>query len=142
MDELTDEQIKQEDAFLKGMPPLNIGALFLPPIWGPAHGMWATILFYPIWLLADNAFYAAFVQRNALSYIIAAIIFITLTAGTFVFARLAQPFAAHRAVAGGKSKKDYLRAERVWAVVCVVFGSAALVAATYYNVVIRPTLGA
>ena len=45
MAELTDEQIAREEEFLSGMPPLNVGALFLPPIWGPAHGMWATILF-------------------------------------------------------------------------------------------------
>ena len=58
MTELTDEQIAREERFLEGIPRLNIGALFLPPIWGPAHGMWATILFYPIWLFADNTFYA------------------------------------------------------------------------------------
>ncbi|MEG2982578.1 MAG: viscotoxin-A3, partial [Raoultibacter sp.] len=68
-------------------------------------------------------------------------IFITLTLGTVVFARLAQPFAAHRADALGKSKQDYLRAQRVWALVCVVLGLAALAAASYYNLVIRPTLG-
>ena len=41
MTELTDEQIAREEKFLEGIPRLNIGALFLPPIWGPAHGMWA-----------------------------------------------------------------------------------------------------
>ena len=45
MTELTDEQIAREEKFLEGIPRLNIGALFLPPIWGPAHGMWAAILF-------------------------------------------------------------------------------------------------
>ena len=60
MTELTDEQIAREEKFLEGIPRLNIGALFLPPIWGPAHGMWAAILFYPIWLFADNMFYAAY----------------------------------------------------------------------------------
>lgn len=142
MTELTDEQIKQEDAFLKGMPIINIGALFLPPIWGPAHGMWATIFFYPIWLLADNAFYAAYTQRTVLSFIVAAVIFITLTLGTVVFARLAQPFGGHRALAQGKTKEAYLRTERIWAIACVLVGVAALAAATYYNLVIRPTLGA
>ncbi|MEG0459959.1 MAG: viscotoxin-A3, partial [Gordonibacter sp.] len=56
---LTDEQIANEERFLEGIPRLNIGALFLPPIWGPAHGFWASILFYPVWLFADNTFYAA-----------------------------------------------------------------------------------
>ena len=82
MAELTDEQIACEEEFLSGMPPLNVGALFLPPIWGPAHGMWATILFYPIWLFADNTFYAAFTERTPLAIGIALIVLLTLTVGT------------------------------------------------------------
>ena len=97
MTELTDEQIAREEKFLEGIPRLNIGALFLPPIWGPAHGMWAAILFYPIWLFADNTFYAAFTERTPLAIGIALIVLLTLTVGTVVFAILGQPFAAHRA---------------------------------------------
>lgn len=141
MAELTEEQIAREDEFMKGMPRLNIGALFLPPIWGPAHGMWATILFYPIWLFADNAFYAAFTERSVLAIVVALVIFATLTAGTVVFAILGQPFAAHRAVNRGKTKEEYLRRERVWAVASVIAGCLMLAGATYYNLVIRPTLG-
>ena len=43
-----------KNALVEGLPPINLGALFMPPIWGPAHGIWVTILFYPIWLSADN----------------------------------------------------------------------------------------
>lgn len=139
MAELTDEQIKAEEEFLRGMPPVNIGAFFLPPIWGPAHGMWATIVYYPIWLFADNVFYAAWSQRTPLSIGVAAAVFVTLFALTLVFARLSQPFAAHRAVSRGVSKAEYLRRERIWAVVCVAVGVVALAAATYYNLAIRPT---
>lgn len=141
MAELTDEQIAREEDFLKGIPRINLGALFLPPIWGPAHGMWATILYYPIWLFADNTFYAAFTQRTPFAIFAAAVVLITLTGGTFVFALLSQPFAAHRAAAKGLGKEDYLKQERIWAVVCVVVGIAMLAAASYYNLVIRPTLG-
>ncbi len=42
---LTDEQIAQEEKFLAGMPRFNIAAFLLPPVWGPAHGMWAAIVF-------------------------------------------------------------------------------------------------
>ena len=136
MAELTDEQIACEEEFLSGMPPLNVGALFLPPIWGPAHGMWATILFYPIWLFADNMFYAAYAEPTALSLTVAVGVFLTLTA------RLGQPFAAHRAALRGVDKATYLRREKVWAVVCVVVGCLMLAAATYYNLVVRPNLGA
>lgn len=142
MTELTDEQIAREERFLEGIPRLNIGALFLPPIWGPAHGMWATILFYPIWLFADNTFYAAFTERTPLAIIVALIVLVTLTAGTVAFAILGQPFAAHRAAGLGVDKETYLKRERVWSIACVIAGAVMIVAATYYNLVIRPTMGA
>ena len=142
MAELTDEQIKAEEEFLRGMLPINIGAFLLPPIWGPAHGMWATIVYYPIWLFADNVFYAAWSERTPLAVGVAAVVFVTLLAITLVFARLSQPFAAHRAVARGISKERYLKRERVWAVACAVVGAVALAAATYYNLAVRPTVGA
>lgn len=142
MAELTDEQIAAEERFLEGIPRWNIGALFLPPIWGPAHGFWVTILFYPLWLFADNSFYAAYSQRTALSMVLAVVVGVVLVAVTFLFARLSQPFAAHRAVARGVSKEMYVRRERIWAVVCVVIGCAMIGFATWYNLMIRPGLGA
>lgn len=138
--ELTDEQIAQEEKFLEGIPRVNIGALFLPPIWGPAHGVWLTILWYPIWLFADNTFYAAFSERTVLSIVVALIVFVTLTAGTVAFAIVSQPLAAHRAAGRGVSKEDYLKRERIWAIVSVIVGCVMIAAATYYNLAIRPTL--
>ena len=141
MAELTDEQIAQEDEFLKGLPRINVGALFLPPIWGPAHGFWVTILFYPIWLFADNMFYAAWTERTPLAIVVALVVFATLTAGTVAFSIIAQPLAAHRAEVRGVDRRVYLRRQRVWAVVCVIAGLAMIAGATYYNLVVRPTLG-
>lgn len=138
MAELTKEQIDCEEKFLEGIPRWNIGALFLPPIWGPAHGFWATILFYPLWLVADNLFYAAYSESTPLAIAFAVIIGVVLVAVTFLFSRLSQPFAAHRAVARGVSKETYVRHERIWAVVCVVIGLAMLGFATWYNLMIRP----
>ena len=63
--ELTDEQIAQEEKFLEGIPRLNIGALFLPPIWGPAHGIWITILWYPVWLFAAAVIECGMVLRDS-----------------------------------------------------------------------------
>ena len=141
MAELTDEQIKAEKKFLEGIPRFNIGAFFMPAIWGPAHGIWAAIIFYPLWLVADNTFYAAFSQRTALSIAIAAIVFAITVAITVAFTLICQPIAAHRAVARGKTKAQYLKSQKIWAVVCVLIGIVALAAATYYNLVIRPTMG-
>lgn len=93
MAELTKEQIACEEKFLEDVPRWNIGALFLPPVWGPAHGFWATILFYPLWLVADNLFYAAYSERTPLAIAFAVIIGLVLVAVTFLFSRLSQPFA-------------------------------------------------
>lgn len=139
---LTDEQIKEEEKFLKGLPRVNVGALFLPPIWGPGHGIWATILFYPIWLFADNMFYAAYENPSVMSVALALIVFVSLTAGTIAFAVVGQPFAAHRAERMGVDRATYLRRERGWAIGCVIAGVIMIVLATYYNLVIRPTVGA
>ena len=135
MAELTDKQIAAEEKFMEGIPRFNIGAFFMPAIWGPAHGIWAAIIFYPLWLIA------AFEQRTVLSIAIAVIVFAITVAITVAFTLIGQPIAAHRAVSRGKTKEDYLKSQRVWAVVCVAIGVIALAAATYYNLVIRPTMG-
>ena len=59
---LTDEQIAEEEKFLRGLPRVNVGALLLAPVWGPAHGMWPAFLFFVAWLFVDNAIWAASVQ--------------------------------------------------------------------------------
>lgn len=139
--ELSDERIVYEEQFMEGIPRLNVGALFLPAIWGPAHGMWAAILFYPIWMFADNMFYAAFSERTPVAIILAAIVLVTLTVATVVFAILSQPFAAHRAASRGVERETYLRHQRIWGIVSVVVGCLMLALATYYNLAVRPTLG-
>ena len=77
-----------------------------------------------------------------LAIAIALIVLLTLTAGTVAFAILGQPFAAHRAAGLGQDKETYLKRERVWTAACVIAGLAMIAAATYYNLVIRPTVGA
>lgn len=137
MAELTDEEIAQEQRFLKGIPRVNVGALFLPPIWGPAHGLWVTIIFYPAWLLADNTFYGAFVERTPLAIALAVAVFVILAAVTVGFSIVAQPYAAHRCAARGMTKEEYLARQRKWAVASVIVGVAMLAFATYYNLAIR-----
>ena len=139
---LTDKQIAEEEAFLKGLPRFNVAAFLLPPIWGPAHGIWPTILFYPIWLFADNMFYAAYEHPSVISVSLALVVLVTLVAGTAAFAVVSQPFAAHRAERMGVSREAYLRRQKWWAVGCAVAGAIMIALATYYNLVIRPTMGA
>ena len=113
MSELTDEQIAAEERFLEGIPRWSIGALFLPPIWGPAHGLWIAILFYPLWLFADNMFYAAFSERTPLAIALAVIVGVALLGVTLLFSRLSQPYAAHRAHARGARKHIDVELDRL-----------------------------
>ena len=135
------EQAAREK-LLKGVPKINIGALFMPPIWGPAHGIWITILYYPLWLFADNVFYAAYSTPTPLAIVVALMLFIALAAITIFFARTAQGYALERDLARGKSKEQYLKRQKYWAIGCVIFALILIVLATYYNLVIRPTIGA
>ncbi len=137
MAELSDEQIRQEDEFMKGLPRFNVGAFLIPFIWGPANGFWITILYYPAWLLADNLLYATY-SEHSLMYGILGFSALALILGvSVVFAIVSQPLAAHRAEDMGVSREKYLKRQRMWAVVGVVIDVVVLALATYYNVVIR-----
>ena len=138
--EFTDEEIAREDEFLKGLPRINIGALVMPGIWGPAHGFWVCILFYPLWIFADYMFYGAYAMPQPWTIILAIVTAVLLAAIHIGFALVAGPQSAHRAEHKGISRETYLKRERIWAVVCVIIAIAALAWATYYNLEIRTVL--
>ena len=135
------ERQYRED-LLEGVPTINLAALFMPPIWGPAQGIWVTILFYPLWLFADNLFYAAYSNPSPLSIILALVVAVGLAVGTIFFAKVSQPYALERALAKGLSKEKYLKNQRIWAVAMALIAIVMIALATYYNLIIRPTLGA
>lgn len=141
MAELTDEQIEAEQRFMKGLPRFNVAALLMPPIWGPAHGIWVTILYYPIWLFVDNLFYATYVDPQPLSVILSITAFVLLLGITIAFSIVSQPIAAHRAEDRGVSRQKYLVRQRYWAIGCAILAIIMIALATYYNLVIRPTVG-
>ena len=140
MAELTDEQIAEEEAFLKGVPRVNWGAFFMPGIWGPAHGFWVSILFYPLWLFADNLIFAAYSDPEPWKVALAVVAGVGIIAITAAFAVVSQPFAAHRAANKGVPRDVFLKRERIWAVVSFILAVAAVAWATYYNLNVR-TLG-
>ena len=135
---LTDEQIAEEEKFLKGLPRVNWGAFFLAPVWGPAHGMWAAFLFFVAWLFVDNVIYGAVTEPSVLNIVLAVVMGVGLVAVTYVFAIVSQPFAAHRAEAMGVGRQEYLRRQRIWAIVGFIVAVIVVVLATVYNIQIRP----
>ena len=137
MAELTDEQIAEEEQFLKGLPRINVGALLMPGIWGPAHGFWVCILFYPLYVFLDNLLYGAWVDPQGWKIALAAIVGVLFIGVSIAFSLVSQPFAAHRADNLGVSREVYLRRERVWAVISAFLFIVALAWATYYNLNVR-----
>lgn len=131
-----------EEISLEGLPPLNLGALFMPPIWGPAHGIWITILYYPAWLLIDNLFYGVYENPQPLTITLAVIAGLILAGVTIVFARASQVYALRRDLSRGKTKEQYRKRQAIWAVTMGILAAVMLGVATYYNLVIRPTIGA
>ena len=140
MAQLTDEQIAAEKEFMKGLPRFNVGAFLLPTIWGPAHGIWVTILFYPAWLFIDNLLYAMYSEPSVLTVVSGLSSLFLLVLVTVLFGFLSQPYAWHRAHSMGKTKEQYLSAERKWAVGCIFGGLVMLILATVYNLLLRGTM--
>lgn len=134
---LDDEEIAAEKKFMEGVPRFNVGAFFLPPIWGPAHGIWVTILFYPAWMLVDNLLYAMYADPSVMSVAVGLSALAILALVTVFFAIVSQPYAWHRAYGMGKTKQQYLSAQRKWAVGCVAGGVVMLALATVYNLCVR-----
>lgn len=123
---------------MKGVPRFNIGAFLLPPIWGPAHGIWITILYYPAWLFMDNILYATYRDPTPLMVIGAIAASLALLAVTIAFAVFSQPYALKRALSFGKTKEKYLSNQRKWTIGCIIGAALMLGWATYYNLNIRP----
>lgn len=126
-----------KDEPLPHMPRLNVGALFMPAIWGPAHGQWYMILFYPIWLLMDNLIYGA-VHGTASPAL--AVVAVAACAWFTVFYALHANSYAYRRVAAERSPEEFLASERRWSALFVAIGVAFLAFATWYNLAVRPGL--
>ena len=126
-------------ARLSQLPKLNLGALLLPPVWGPAHGQLVTVLFYPLWLLADTCFVNA-VFFGGLSLILAVTVFLGTAALTLFYARTAGRTAYLR-VADRVTLPRYLARERVWALACGFLALVFLGLASWYNLAIRLPAG-
>ncbi len=137
-----DKQTLDRQTLLEGIPSLNLGALLMPPIWGPAHGIWITILYYPVLLFADNLIYSAYENPQPLSIVLSIVTIAILVGVTVVFARASQGYAYQRSLERGMTKEAYLKRQRIWAIVSAIILVVMVCAATYYNLCIRPTLGA
>lgn len=137
---LSEEDIAREQAFLAGVPLINWGAFFMPPIWGAGHGEVLPALFYPAWVFVDELIYSAVTQGGTMTWIFAVISLVAILLVSVAYARVSSPKSAHRAAEKGKTREQYLRAERKWAIGMFLLAAAFVVFATWFNLNIRPTL--
>ncbi len=126
-----------KDEPLPRLPRMNWGALFMPALWGPAHGQWYMILFYPIWLMLDNLIYGA--VQGTFSAFLPTVCCVAAAAFTVYYALRANSHGYVR-VAAKKTPEQYVSTERKWTVLLVLTGVAFLAFATWYNLMVRPTL--
>ena len=129
----------QQEIDYSGLPRINWGALFMPAIWGPAHGQWITILFYPLWLFADTSLTTA-VFYGGFTIALAATVLLGTAAVTVFYARTAG-YKAYQRVANRMTLQKYLARERIWTVVSILIALLFIGLATWYNLAIRLPAG-
>jgi hypothetical protein len=120
------------------LPRFNLAAFLIPLFWGPANGQWVGALFLPIWLFADSAIASA-AQRGGWMWIAAVVVGAGTLGFQAFFARHANGVAFRRVI-GRLSVEEYLRRQRIWAVVAVPIAAALLGWAIYFDLVLRPAL--
>ncbi len=136
MNEAETAQVSED---LKKLPAINWGALLMPAVWGPAHGYWVTVLFYPLWIFADVSLTNA-LFHGGFTIVLAVTVFLGTAAFTLFFARTAGARAYLR-VAHKVSLQEYLRRERIWIAVSALIALVFLGLATWYNLAIRLPAG-
>ena len=127
-----------DDEPLPKLPRFNIAAFVMPPIWGPAHGQWAGVVFLPIWLFMDSIVGTA--NSGGIPSLIAAPTVIAITIAFEAFFAKRANGVAYRAVCDRMSVAEFKRRERWWAVACVPLAILLVAWAVYFDVVVRPTL--
>ena len=124
---------------LERLPHFSLAGFLLTPIWAPAHGFWIAILLYPAWVFVDSLIRQAADQLTVLSIGLATIILLATIAVSAWIASSSQRNAYLR-VAGKVPLETYLARERIWNIVCVPVALIIVALATYYNIIIYPTL--
>lgn len=135
---VTGHLVLAEDDVVPQLPRFNLAAFLIPPVWGPAHGLWAGAIFLPMWLFADSILRSA--GRGAAGIIGGVVVVGVTLAMMWWFARRANGLAWRR-VCDRVSIGEYARRERVWAMVSVPVAVLLLGMALYFDLVVLPARG-
>jgi len=134
-----DKRAAKIEANLAKLPRISLGALFMPAVWGPVHGYWITIIFYPIWVFADICFTNA-VLYGGLAIVLAVPVFLG-TAAIMIWFAMTAGKRAYLRVADRVPIERYLKRQRIWTFVSLAIAIIFLVLATWYNLVYRIPAG-
>lgn len=115
----------------------NLAALLIPPIWGPAHGQWAGVVFLPIWLFADSIVASA--SAGPIAAAVAVIVVLATAAFQVVFARRANGMA-YRRIWESTTIEQFARVQRRWSYFAVPMGALMLGWAVWYRLVLAAAL--
>lgn len=112
------------------LPRFNWAAFALPPVWGPAHGLWVGAIFLPIWLFADSVL--STISAGSVARAGAVVVMVATCAFQAFFAKRANGLAWRR-VSDTVSVEQFVRRQRMWTLLCVPLGFALLSWALYYR---------
>jgi len=121
------------------LPRFNLAAFLIPPVWGPAHGMWVGAIFLPIWLFADSVIVSAARLGGVGQWIGAALVVSGTLAFEYFFARRANGVAFRR-VMSTVPIDEFVRRQRVWGFVAIPAAVLLIGWGVYFDLILGPAL--
>jgi hypothetical protein len=106
-----------DDEPVPHLPRFNLAAFLIPPVWGPGNRQWAGAFFLPMWLFADSFATAAFARGGGA--LVMAVLLVAATLGMQLFYSIYANGLAWRIVSESLTVAEYLRRQRLWAIVSV-----------------------
>ncbi len=98
---ITEEQYAAEERLFAGRAAREYRCAVHAAHLGSSAWHGATIIFYPLWIVADTCFVNAIAFHTPVAIALGILVFAMLTAGTVAFSVVSQPFALHRALSRG-----------------------------------------
>jgi hypothetical protein len=113
------------------LPRFNVAAFLIPPVWGPAHGQWAGVIFLPMWLFLDNIVSTA-PGKPAFVMVFAVFATVATLAAQAFFAKRANGLAWRDACAG-QTVEEFARRQRIWAWSALPFAAVLVAWMVYFR---------
>lgn len=142
-------QVVEKGTETPKLPRFNWGAFFMPPLWGPAYGVWAGVIVLPLWLFTDSVLRGAVygisphaaTSAKIVTYGLAVVMpLLTVALMAWVGSR-GWGMAWRRTFKTGHDEvtfSQFKKRQYVWAVLATVLFCLLFAAAIYYWITILP----